>query len=216
MMHRELFVCKKIYKILKIPVTLRRFACIYNQKANQKAVGSRRSDSAGVRYNTDMRMGITMTNMTGKKITPITTIATPVLIVAGVLVKTSRGAESFVTLYSRIAAVIIAAFVAYGCIRLYKRYTDEKLGVPVRTGFCIATFFAVAQNLVFMAYGLYRSLTMFDTAGLTITAIGGFLIVYAIDTVITVNGIRMFIDKPWGMIAPMLIACAGANLINLW
>jgi hypothetical protein len=51
---------------------------------------------------------------------------------------------------------------------------------------------------------------------MTLAAIGSFLIIYAINTVITINGIRMFKDKPWGMIAPLMIACAGANLISLF
>lgn len=157
-----------------------------------------------------------MTNMTWRRSNQITTIATLLLIIAGVLVKMINGSDSFVTLYSRCAAVIIAAIVAVTCIRLFKRYTDDTLSLPLRIGFCIASFFAMGQNVVFLAYGLYRTLTTFSTAGMTLTAIGGFLIVYAVDTVITVNGIRMFIDKPWGMIAPLMIACAGANLITLW
>lgn len=157
-----------------------------------------------------------MMNMTWRKAAPITTAATMILIIAGVIVKMISGAESFVTLYSRCAAVIIAVFVAVFCIRLYKLYTDDKISKPLRIGFCIASFFAIGQNLVFMAYGLYRSLTSFETVGMTLTAIAGFVIVYAINTVITANGIRMFIDKPLGMIAPLIIACAGANLINLW
>lgn len=157
-----------------------------------------------------------MTNSTWRRTTSITTGITLVLIIAGVFVKTISGSESFSTLYTRCAAVIIAVFVAAACVRLYKLYPNEEISIPLRIGFCIATFFAIGQNLVFMGYGLYRALTTFGTAGMTLTAIGGFLVVYVINTVITINGIRMFIDKPWGMIAPLMIACAGANLITMW
>lgn len=106
-----------------------------------------------------------------------------------------------------------------GCIHVCSLVEDDprkKISMPKRIGFCIASFFAIGQNLMFMAHGLYQSLTVFSTTGMTLLAIGSFLIIYAINTVITINGIRMFKDKPWGMIAPLMIACAGANLISLF
>lgn len=157
-----------------------------------------------------------MTNMNRRKAARIISGSAPILIVVGVLVKTVSGSESFITLYSRCAAVIVASIVAAACIRMFRLYTDDHISLPLRIGFCISSFFAIGQNLVFMAYGLYRSLTTYSAAGMTMTAIGGFLIVYAVNTVITVYGIRLFIDKPWGMIAPLVIACAGANLISMW
>lgn len=157
-----------------------------------------------------------MTNTAWQKTASVTTAAAPVLIIGGVLVKRISSSESLVTTYSRCAAVIVAAIVAFACIRIMKMIPNDKISLPLRIGFSIASFFAIGQNLVFMAHGLYRSLTAFTTTGLTISAIGGFLAIYAINTVITVNGIRMFIDKPWGMIAPLMIACAGANLISVF
>lgn len=157
-----------------------------------------------------------MTNTTWKKAASITAVATPVLIIGDVLVKTINNSQGFVTIYSCCAVVIVAALVAIACIRLLRMIPDEKISFPLRIGFCVASFFAIGQNLMFMAHGLHRALTTYTTAGMTLTAIGVFLAVYAINTMITVNGIKMFIDKPWGMIAPMMIACAGANLITIW
>ena len=157
-----------------------------------------------------------MTNTVWRKTASITTIAAPVLIIGGVLLKRISISESLVTTYSRCAAVIVAAIVAFACVRILKMIPEENSSMPLRIGFCIASFFAIGQNLVFMAHGLYRALTAFTTTGMMLTAIGSFFVIYAINTVITVNGIRMFIDRPWGMIAPIVIACAGANLIAVF
>lgn len=175
-------------------VTVSCFACIYKQK--------------------DTKEGINMTNTAWRKTASITKAAAPILIISGVLVKRISRSALFVTAYSRCAVVIVAAIVAFMCVRLLKMIPDEKISMPLRIGFCIASFFAIGQNLMFMAHGLYQSLTVFSTTGMTLAAIGSFLIIYAINTVITINGIRMFNDKPWGMIAPLMIACAGANLIS--
>lgn len=157
-----------------------------------------------------------MTNMIWKKAAPITAIAAPVLIIGGVLVKTIGKSENILTVYTRCAVVIIAAIISFACIRIFKMLPDDNIILPLRIGFCIASFFAIGQNLMFMAYGLYRALTTNTTAGMTLMAIGIFLVVYTINTLITFNGICIFIDKPWGMIAPVLIALAGANLITIW
>ena len=149
-----------------------------------------------------------------EKGSPITAVTAPLLIIGGVLVKMIGSSESMMTAYTRCAAVIVAALVAIACIRLFKMI-PEKIHLLLRIGFCIASFFAIGQNLVFMAQGLYQALTTYATAGMTLTALGFFSVVYAINTLITVNGIRIFIDQPWGMIAPMMIACAGANLITI-
>ena len=157
-----------------------------------------------------------MTNMIWKKTAPFTAVAVPVLIIGGVLVKTIGKSENILTVYTRCAVVIIAAIIAFVCIRIFKMVPDDNIILPLRIGFCIASFFAIGQNLMFMARGLYRALTIYSTAGMTVAAIGIFLVIYAINTWFTVNGICIFIDIPWGLIAPVLIALAGAKLITIW
>lgn len=155
-----------------------------------------------------------MTNMTWKKAAPIIAVTAPLLIIGGVLVKMIGRSESVLTAYMRCAAVIVAALIAIACIRIFKMI-PATIHLLLRIGFCIASFFAIGQNLVFMAQGLYQALTTYTTVGMTLTALGIFSVVYAINTLITVNGIRIFIDQPWGLIAPMMIACAGMNLITI-
>ena len=155
-----------------------------------------------------------MTNMTWKKAAPIIAVTAPLLIIGGVLVKMIGRSESVLTAYMRCAAVIVAALIAIACIRIFKMI-PATIHLLLRIGFCIASFFAIGQNLVFMAQGLYQALTTYTTVGMTLTALGIFSVVYVINTLITVNGIRIFIDQPWGLIAPMMIACAGMNLITI-
>lgn len=155
-----------------------------------------------------------MINMTWKKAAPITAATAPLLIIGGVLVRMIGRSESTMTAYTRCAAVIVAALVAIVCIRIFKMI-PETIYLLLRIGFCIAAFFAIGQNPVFMTRGLYQALTTYTTVGMTLTALGVFSVVYAINTLITVNGISIFIDQPWGLIAPMMIACAGANIITI-
>lgn len=117
-------------------------------------------------------------------------------------------------IFAIVAAIIAAAICIFIFMELRKDNSMPKFS-PIAT--CITTFFAIGQNFSFLIYGLYVTLTTYpDEALLLLIAFGGFIVIYVIDTFITVVAVVFSLDKSYGAIFPLLITIAGAILIVNW
>lgn len=139
-----------------------------------------------------------------------------VLIVIGRLITGgAQGLAEFIEKYYVIIGIVLLLVIAAICCFVLNTIDGLPVGNKVINS--IASGFALAQNAGFLVYGLYRALTAYaNDAFLIILGIGGFILVYIIDTTITAAGISLSKDKPWSPVVTLLIAILGLSLILEW
>ena len=108
------------------------------------------------------------------------------IVIGGLITGGARGLAGFIERYYIIIGVVLFLLIAAICFLVYK--TIDGLSVCNKVINSIASGFALAQNAGFLVYGLYRALTAYaNDAFLIILGIGGFILVYIIDTTITAS-----------------------------
>lgn len=137
------------------------------------------------------------------------------IVIAGAINGGAKGVAHFIENHYIIIGIVLLIIIAGICYLVSGSLRDLSLGLVITN--CIACALALAQNAGFLVYGLYRSLTVYtNDAFLTVLAVGGYILVYIIDVVITACGISMTADKPWGSLVLILIAIAGLFLSLEW
>lgn len=139
-----------------------------------------------------------------------------VLIVIGGAIKGgAKGVADFIEKHYIIIGIILLLSIAVICYLIARTIENLSLGLVIVNS--VGCGLALSQNAVFLVYGLYRSLTAYpNDALLTILAIGGFVLIYIIDTVITVAGISLSKNKPWSSLVTIVIAVMGLFLSLKW
>ena len=146
----------------------------------------------------------------------IAAIVFVLIVIAGAIRGGAKGLADFIEKYYIILGIVLLVVIASICFCIFK-LISEKLSFANRIINCLASGLALAQNAGFLVYGLYRALTVYSNdAFLIVLALGGFVLVYIIDTVITVAGISLSKDKPWSPLVTVAIAGLGLLLIVEW
>ena len=137
------------------------------------------------------------------------------IVISGLITGGARGLAEFIEKYYIIIGIVLLLVIAAICYFVYKMIDELSVGNKVINS--IASGFALAQNAGFLVYGLYRALTVYaNDALLIILGVGGFILVYIIDTTITAAGISLSKDKPWSPVVTLSIAVLGLLLIREW
>lgn len=139
-----------------------------------------------------------------------------ILIVVSRAIKSgARGVAEFIESYYIIIGILLLIIITVICYMISGMIEDLSLGNRIIN--CIACGLVLAQNAGFLIYGLYRSLTVYpNDAFLTALAIGGFIVVYAIDIFFTIGSIVIGANKSWGSAILFVIAVAGLLLTLEW
>ncbi len=152
-----------------------------------------------------------------------------ILIVSGLIQGGATGLATFIENYYWIIGVIILIMLIGIFVSIYNTMDEEapknneKTSAPGKVAFSTMSCLAAAQNLIFLIYGLYRTLTSSasrESAFIMIIGVGGFILFYAIDTFLTISSIVFPMEWKTGAsaksILPFLTAVAGFILIALW
>lgn len=137
------------------------------------------------------------------------------LVIAGAIKGGAKGVADFIEKHYIIIGIVLLLAIAVICYLIARTIENLSLGLVIVNS--VGCGLVLAQNAVFLVYGLYRSLTVYpNDAFLTILAVGGFVLIYIIDTVITVAGISLSKDKPWSSFVTIVIAVMGLFLSLKW